>query len=72
MDPQLRIAQEFRIQHRHSDGSWASMDPVPHDAAAHDGERSWLRRVIFRCEACSEDVTLTTAGDEDEPGGEAR
>lgn len=64
MDANLRIQQEFNLEHRHFDGSWASMEPIRHDPAAHDGERSWLRRVIFRCRTCEETVTLTTGGDE--------
>src|SRR5439155_18512517 len=40
------------LKHRHSDGSWAPMERVKHDAAAHDAERSWPRRAIFRCTVC--------------------
>ncbi|MEO5941293.1 MAG: hypothetical protein ABIQ76_10445 [Candidatus Limnocylindrales bacterium] len=47
------------------------MGQVPHDAAAYDGERSWLRRAIFRCSSCSETVTVTTGRDEDEVVDEA-
>lgn len=65
MDPNLRIAQEFRIEHRHTDGGWSPLEPIHHDSAAHDGERSWLRRTVFRCSSCPESVTLTTGGDED-------
>ncbi len=64
MDPNLRIAQEFRIEHRHSDGSWSPLEPIHHDAAAHDSERSWLKRAIFRCSSCDEQVTVTVGGDE--------
>lgn len=66
MDPNLRIAQEYRIEHRHGDGSWSALEPVHHDSAAHDGERSWLRRAIFRCSRCEETVTVTVGGDEDQ------
>jgi hypothetical protein len=66
MDPNLRIAQEFRIEHRHSDGSWSPLEPAHHDSAAHDGERSWLRRTIFRCADCSATVTVTEGDGEDE------
>jgi hypothetical protein len=65
MDPQLRIIQEFQIEHQHSDGSWSRMAPVEHDSATHDSERSWIRRKIFRCLSCAETVAVTTGGDED-------
>jgi hypothetical protein len=65
MDPNLRIAQEFQLEHRHSDGTWERLDRVEHDSAAHDSERSWLRRAIFRC-SCGEEVAVTTGGDVDE------
>lgn len=67
MDPNLRIAQQFRIEHRHSDGSWSPLEPLHHDAAAHDAERSWLKRTIFRCSSCAGEVAVTEAGNEDEP-----
>jgi hypothetical protein len=66
MDPNLRIAQEFRLEHRHTDGSWSPMEPVEHDSTAHDGERSWLRRRLFRCTTCTEEVAVTNANDDDE------
>jgi hypothetical protein len=66
MDPNLRIAQEFQLEHRHSDGSWEPLERVEHDSAAHDAERSWLRRTIFRCGSCGEEVAVTTGGDVDE------
>ena len=64
MEPNLRIAQEFRIEHRHGDGSWAALEPIHHGAAEHDSERSWLHRMVFRCGSCGETVTVTTGGDE--------
>jgi hypothetical protein len=67
MEPNLRIAQEFRIEHRHKDGSWAGLEPIEHDSAAHDGERSWLHRAIFRCTTCDEAITVTEGEDEDRP-----
>jgi hypothetical protein len=66
MDPNLRIAQEFRIEHRHADGSWSPLEPIHHDAADHDGERSWLRRTIFRCTSCATTITVTEGDGEDE------
>jgi hypothetical protein len=65
MDPNLRIAQEFRIEHRHSDGTWSPLEPVHHGEPEHDAERSWIRRRIFRC-PCGEEIAVTDAGNEDE------
>lgn len=59
MDPNLRIEQEFRIEHRHSDGSWAPLEPVHHGEAEHDPERSWLRGLRLRCRDCGREVTVT-------------
>ncbi len=66
MDANLRIVQEFRLEHRHRDGGWGAMEPEQHDSSSHDGERSWLRGTIFRCRSCDETVTLTTDGGGDE------
>jgi hypothetical protein len=66
MDPNIRIAQELFLEHRHDDGSWASMTRVEHDSADHDSERSWLRRTIFRCNSCDEQVSVTTDGADEE------
>ncbi|HEV7809053.1 MAG TPA: hypothetical protein VGO64_00525 [Candidatus Limnocylindrales bacterium] len=63
MDPNLRIIQDLRLEHQHSDGSWSPLEPAHHGEPAHDGERSWLRGLIFRCGSCSETVRVTTAGD---------
>ena len=65
MDPNLRIAQQFRLEHHHSDGSWSPLEPQHHESADHDAERSWLRRTIFRCTSCAEEVAVTETGDED-------
>jgi hypothetical protein len=59
MDPQLRISETFRIEHRHRDGSWAPLEPLHHGEADHDAERSWLRRGIFRCSHCEQQVAVT-------------
>jgi hypothetical protein len=70
MEPNLRIEQEFRLQHRHSDGSWSPMAQVHPDPAEHDAERSWLRRMVFRCTTCSEEVEVTGEDPIDEPAVE--
>jgi hypothetical protein len=63
MDPNLRIAQ-LHLEHRHSDGTWTPLKPLHHDAAAHDAERSWARRTIYRCD-CGEEVSVTERDAED-------
>lgn len=59
---------EFRITHRHADGSWGDLAPVQtpdqrepssdHDVAAHDPERQWSVGRLFRCTSCEQQVTL--------------
>jgi hypothetical protein len=65
MDANLRISQELRLEHRHSDGSWSPLEPAPHGEAEHDSERSWLRRRIFRCPTCDEQVAVTDGAEEE-------
>lgn len=62
----LEIA--YRIDHRHKDGSWGEMveDRAHHDPAAHDPERRWSMRRIFRCTSCDEAVTLVPGDDEEQ------
>ena len=60
MEPNIRVAStEILLEHHHDDGSWGAMQELPHGEPEHDGERSWLRRRIFRCEACNEEVAVT-------------
>ncbi|MFL5678976.1 MAG: hypothetical protein ACJ77B_00075 [Chloroflexota bacterium] len=66
MDQIRFVESQYRIEHRHGDGSWAEMAEVEHDSAAHDPERSWGLRKIFRCKRCDETVTITP-GDEGAP-----
>jgi hypothetical protein len=61
MDPNLRISQ-LQLEHRHNDGTWSPLEPMHHDSAAHDSERSWLHRTIFRCD-CGEEVAVTDNGE---------
>jgi hypothetical protein len=70
MDPNLRIVQNLRVEHQHDDGTWRSFEPIPHDPAAHDGERTWPRRTLFRCTSCDEIVSVTEGPEEEwpEPG----
>jgi hypothetical protein len=67
MDPARLVEIEYRVSHRHNDGSTSPMVEVTHhDAAAHDPERRWGLRRIFRCTTCEETVTIEPVrGDED-------
>jgi hypothetical protein len=65
-----RLAQlTLRVQHRHSDGSWSQLEPVPshHDPAAHDPERDWGNGAIYRCMSCEEEVSVETIDDPGDP-----
>jgi hypothetical protein len=69
MDPARLVEMEFRISHRHNDGSSAAMVEVtPHDAAAHDPERQWGLRRIFRCTSCEETITIEPGSNDEDPG----
>jgi len=56
------------VQHRHSDGSWGSLEPDTshHDATQHDPERGWQNSTLFRCKTCEEEVRIRPIS---EPGG---
>lgn len=63
---QIRFVElEYKIEHRHRDGTWSAMEEVArdHSPAGHDPERSWAFGRIFRCKRCNESVTITP-GDE--------
>ncbi len=70
MDPLRSYELQYRVQHRHGDGTWSEMtaDASHHDAADHDVERSWAKRLVFRCSRCDETVTLGPSSDGDEAG----
>jgi hypothetical protein len=59
-------AMLLRLEHRHSDGSWSSLEPRPshHDAAEHDPERAWASGQIYACKTCDEQVRVTEAPSE--------
>jgi hypothetical protein len=50
----------FRMEHRHSDGSWSTLEPRPahHDAAEHDPEAGWADGQIYACPVCDEQVRV--------------
>ncbi|HET7028331.1 MAG TPA: hypothetical protein VFI28_11625 [Candidatus Limnocylindrales bacterium] len=67
MDPARLVEMEYRVSHHHNDGSTSPMIEVSRheDPAAHDPERLWGLRRIFRCTSCDETVTIEPAvGDE--------
>jgi hypothetical protein len=68
---QANLELQYRIEHRHKDGSWAEMeeDRPHHDSAGHDSERSWGIRRVFRCRTCPESAVLIP-GEEGGPPAE--
>jgi hypothetical protein len=64
MDPARLVEIEYRVSHRHNDGSSSPMVEVTshHDAAEHDPERRWGLRRIFRCTSCAESITIEPIG----------
>ena len=65
---QARLREaEYRLMHRHGDGSWGEMveAPLQHDPASHDPERRWGFGRLFRCTSCDEGVLVVP---EDEVG----
>ena len=63
----LHTELDFRLQHRHGDGSWGTLVPEPHSPAEKDPERSWGKGRIYACTSCSEKVVVTPA--EEKPSG---
>ena len=62
---QSRMAElMFRLEHRHSDGSWSSLEPRPqhHDVAEHDPEIAWAEGQIYACPTCDEQVRVNIPG----------
>ena len=60
MDARIHQLQ-YRIEHEHADGSWGQLveQPAHHDPAAHDPERAWSLRRIFRCTKCGDTVIIS-------------
>ena len=49
----------LRVQHRHQDGTWGSLEPEPHhDPASHDPEREWVNGAVYVCADCGEEVRI--------------
>ncbi len=58
----------LRVQHRHSDGTWGSLEPREHlDVADHDPERDWASGTIYVCTTCDEQVHVETVEDPNDP-----
>lgn len=75
MDPARLVEIEYRVSHQHRDGTSSEMSEQRshHDAAAHDPERWWSARRIFRCPVCDETITIEPrAADEGRSPGERR
>jgi hypothetical protein len=63
----LRAADySLQVKHRHSDGSWATLEAVEphHGSDDHDPERGWLNGTIYRCPTCEEEVLVSREEDE--------
>jgi hypothetical protein len=59
MDQHRFIETQYRIEHRHKDGTWAKMvEDREHESADHDEERAWANRRIYKCASCDEAVTV--------------
>ena len=67
MDQHRFIEVQYKISHRHKDGSYADMEEVTdhHDPSAHDQERSWGLRRIFKCRTCEEWATVVPGAEGD-------
>jgi hypothetical protein len=61
---------QYRVEHRHGDGSYAPMteERSHHDSADHDPERSWGKRRLFRCTRCDESVLIEPEEEKPLPG----
>ncbi len=60
MDPNLFAASDLRMQHRHEDGSWGTLEARPqhHSPSEHDPEGEWANGVIYACTTCDELVRV--------------
>jgi hypothetical protein len=67
---QSRMAELMvRLEHRHSDGTWETLEPrAHHDPADHDPEKGWGDGEVYVCPSCDEQVRVRRP---DEPSGRA-
>lgn len=61
----------LRLEHRHADGSWSTLERSHHDPANHDPERDWANAQIYSCPTCDEQIRVTAPDTEQvvRPGG---
>ena len=59
----------LRLEHRHSDGSWSTLEPRPdhHDPAELDPERAWANGRVYACIKCDEQVRVSDISNEPGP-----
>ncbi len=61
------VAEGLKVEHRHADGSWVTMEPQEvRDPAEVDPEREWNRGHVFVCPRCEESVRITPPADQPE------
>lgn len=60
----LHTELDFRLQHRHGDGSWGTFVPEPHSPAQNDPERRWGNGRIYVCTSCDEKVVVAPVDEE--------
>lgn len=66
-----RLAEApLRLQHRHADGTWGTLEPRPgRTATDHDAERTWDEGRIYACPTCDEEVRVGPAVEGSDPDG---
>ena len=67
---QARIGEaQYRLTHRHADGSWGEMIEMPlqHDPAAHDPERGWSHGRRYTCSTCDDTVVIAPSDADGKP-----
>ena len=61
----LHTELDFRLQHRHGDGSWGTFEPEPHSPSEVDQERTWSTGGrIYACTTCDEKVVVAPVDQE--------
>ena len=71
---QARIGEaQYRLAHRHDDGSWGEMVEMPlqHDPAVHDPERRWASGRRFACSSCDETLVIVPTDADGTPTDES-
>ena len=61
----LRVETDLRLQHRHDDGSWRTLEPrEPHSPSDFDPEREWANGKVYACTTCDELVRVAPIEEE--------